>query len=300
MRQTLSRVVCLILFFLGTIQYNQAAVNIQESFTGMDVSEQTIKNGMDIFKSKCSACHAIDRRMTGPALGGIQERRELDWLIKWIKNNQELRNSGDADAIAIYNEYNGAAMNLFTDLSDDDVKSILMYVENGGWSEAPVVAEGDVAEVAEADPSMVKKINWLLLLIALVIAGIFILIVRNIDLVSKMTGRSLIPWNNVNAVLMLLFLIIFLGLVFYEFSIHGKYILIGDSSSEHGAKLDQMMTITFIVTFVVFIITHILLFWFAFKYRAKKGVKALFYPENDKLELLWTRFGQSRFFPKFN
>jgi len=283
----MSRVVCLVLFFLGTIQYNQAAVNIQESVTGMDVSEETIKGGMDIFKSKCSACHAIDRRMTGPALAGVHERRELDWLIKWIRNNQELRNSGDADAIAIYNEYNGAAMNVFTDLSDDDIKSVIMYIENGGWTEAPV-ATSNGPEVAEADPSIVKRINWLLLIIALIIAAIFILIIRNIDMVSKMTGRALIPWNNVNAVLMLLFLIVFLGLVFYEFSIHGKYMLIGDSSSVHGARLDQMMVITFIVTFVVFIITHILLFWFAFKYRAKKGVKALFYPENDKLELLWT------------
>lgn len=288
MQRIISRWACAFLIVLGSLTTSTAEVTIEQSATGMEVSEATIKSGMDLFKANCSACHAIDRRMTGPALAGVHERREMDWLIKWIRNNQELRESGDADAIAIYNEYNGAAMNLFTNLSDEEIKSIIMYVENGGWSDGPKGPVASGGEVAEADPSLVKKINWMLLIIALIIGVIFLLIVRNIDLVSKYTGKSLIPWNNVNATLMLLFLVAFLGLVFYEFSIHGKYVLIGDSSSEHGDRLDQMMMITFIITMVVFVITQILLFWFAFRYRAKKGVKALFYPENDKLELVWT------------
>lgn len=288
MHRNWSRIACFLIATVGFFHSGTAAVNIQESVTGLEVSEATIKSGMDLFKAKCSACHAIDRRMTGPALGGVHERRELDWLIKWIRNNQELRNSGDADAIAIYNEYNGAAMNLFTDLSDDEIKSILMYVENGGWTEAPVDQGGGTAAAPEADPTMVKRINWMLLLIAFMIGVIFLLIVRNMDMVSKYTGRPLIQWNNVNAVLMLLFLILGLALAIYELKIHGKYVLLGDASSIHGERLDQMMIITFVITGFVFFVTQILLFWFAFKYRAKKGVKALFYPENDKLELLWT------------
>lgn len=288
MQRIISRWASAFLLVLGSLSMSSAEVTIEQSVTGLEVSEATIKSGMDLFKANCSACHALDRRMTGPALAGIHERREMDWLIKWIRNNQELRESGDPEAIAIYNEYNGAAMNLFTGLSDEEIKSIIMYVENGGWSDAPKEEATGGTEVAKADPSLVKKINWMLLIIALIIGVIFLLIVRNIDLVSKYTGKSLIPWNNVNAGLMILFLIAFLGLVFYEFSIHGKYILINDSSSEHGARLDQMMMITFAITMFVFVVTQILLFWFAFRYRAKKGVKALFYPDNDKLELIWT------------
>jgi cytochrome c oxidase subunit 2 len=288
MRRTLTGIACLLLVFLSLAPSSQAAVNINgESFTGMEVSEGTIKKGMDIFKSKCSACHAIDRRMTGPALAGVHERRELDWLIKWIRNNQELRNSGDADAIAIYNEYNGAAMNVFTDLSDEDIKSVLMYVENGGWTDAKVETVGAAEEVV-TDPSLLKNINWILILLALLVGVVIILIIKTIDMVGKYTGREVVPWNNVNAALMLIFLVVMMGLAFYEYTIHGKYILLGDSSSEHGVRLDKMMSITFAVTIFVFLVTEFLLFWFAFKYRAKKGVKALFYPDNDKLELIWT------------
>mgnify|MGYP001792199828 CR=1 FL=1 len=49
-----------------------------------------------------------------------------------------------------------------------------------------------------------------------------------------------------------------------------------------------MMYLTICVTGVVFIITQILLFWFAFKYQEKDCKKAFFFPHNTKLEVLWT------------
>ena len=51
-------------------------------------------------------------------LGGVTERRENDWLKAWIKNNAALRASGDRDAIAVFNEYNGSVMSAFPQLSD--------------------------------------------------------------------------------------------------------------------------------------------------------------------------------------
>jgi cytochrome c oxidase subunit 2 len=49
-----------------------------------------------------------------------------------------------------------------------------------------------------------------------------------------------------------------------------------------------MMWITLGITFVVFLITQILLFWFAYKYQEKENRKAYYYPHNNKLELIWT------------
>ncbi|HEY0056041.1 MAG TPA: c-type cytochrome, partial [Pedobacter sp.] len=46
--------------------------------------------GAAIFKQKCTACHAIDRAVVGPALKGISDRHDRDWLVKWIKNSQTL------------------------------------------------------------------------------------------------------------------------------------------------------------------------------------------------------------------
>ena len=49
-----------------------------------------------------------------------------------------------------------------------------------------------------------------------------------------------------------------------------------------------MTELTFIVTGIVYIITHIALFIFAWKYRFSKTRKAEFLPHNNKLEVAWT------------
>lgn len=273
------------LFVLSTLQ-SFAEVKIESSATGLPVSEETIKSGEALFKAKCSACHALDRAMTGPALGDVTTRREMDWLLKWIKNNIELQKSGDADAIALYNEWAPAQMQVFTDLSDDQIKSILMYTENGPLA-APVVDSGAAAP-AEVDPSVFNKTNTILFLLALLVFIVAVLITKTLDYVGKLTGREVIPWNNLNAVLMLVFLIVGLIAGLYELSIHGKYALLWNASSAHGGEIDRMMKATFIITGFVFFVTQILLFTFAFKYRKKEGVKAYYYPENDRLEILWT------------
>lgn len=60
------------------------------------------------------------------------------------------------------------------------------------------------------------------------------------------------------------------------------------SASEHGSILDNLFLITLIVTGIVFILCHIALFWFAYKFRWKEGRKALFIPHDNRLEIWWT------------
>lgn len=262
-----------------------AALKIETSATGLPVSEETINSGEALFKAKCQSCHQLERRTTGPALAGVTEKRELDWLIKWIRNNNELRQSGDADAVAIYNEYNGTAMNVFADLTDDQIKSILMYTENGPVA-SKVVDNGVAAPVL--DEGLFSSTNKILFFLSLLVFVVIVLIIKTIDIVGKLTGKEVIPWNNVNAALMLAFLIIGMIAGLYELSIHSKYVLLSNASSAHGGELDRMMKITFVITGFVFFVTQFCLFYFAFRYRAKKGVKALHYPHNDKLEIIWT------------
>lgn len=93
--------------------------------------------------------------------------------------------------------------------------------------------------------------------------------------------------NNINAVLMLLFLIIS-GIVtlYYSVAWFDDYHL--PVASEHGVVTDKLFWITMVITGIAFVITQILLFYFAFRYRYKKNAKAIFYPDNSKLELIWT------------
>ncbi|MGJ8683692.1 MAG: cytochrome c oxidase subunit II [Nonlabens sp.] len=61
-----------------------------------------------------------------------------------------------------------------------------------------------------------------------------------------------------------------------------------DAASAHGAEYDSLLLLTTVVIMVVQFLTQALLHWFSYKYRGKKGQKALFYADNDRLEFIWT------------
>ena len=94
-----------------------------ESAAGGDVAK-----GEALFKSLCAACHKRYKKMTGPALFGVTERRDTEWLYSWIKNSAAMIASGDADAIAIFEEYKKTPMNAFPQLTNTDIDNILAYV----------------------------------------------------------------------------------------------------------------------------------------------------------------------------
>jgi cytochrome c oxidase subunit 2 len=96
-----------------------------------------------------------------------------------------------------------------------------------------------------------------------------------------------INWNKLNAVLFMLFLIVGLYGVYWEYTVHGKMIL-PEAASEHGVRIDQMFNITLIITTIVFIATHILLFAFSYFYRHQGNRKAYYYPHNNTIERIWT------------
>jgi len=89
--------------------------------------------GKQLFNVNCAACHALDRKMTGPALANVEARLAeneglgKEWLYKWIKNSAGMIASGDAYANRIYNEYNQSQMTAFPTLSNEDIDNILAY-----------------------------------------------------------------------------------------------------------------------------------------------------------------------------
>jgi len=93
--------------------------------------------------------------------------------------------------------------------------------------------------------------------------------------------------NRINGFLLLLFLILGLvGVYWCNELFKGK--ILGESASVHGEKIDTMLYITLALTGVVFVLTQIVLFWFAFKYQYSEKRKAYYFPHNNKLEVIWT------------
>jgi len=93
--------------------------------------------------------------------------------------------------------------------------------------------------------------------------------------------------NRINAFLLLTFLVLgLIGVYYCNERLKGK--ILGEAASVQGDKIDTMLYITIAITGVVFFITQILLFWFAFKYQESDKRKAYYYPHNNKLEIIWT------------
>jgi cytochrome c oxidase subunit II len=93
--------------------------------------------------------------------------------------------------------------------------------------------------------------------------------------------------NKVNGFLMIVFLVLgLIGVYWCNELFRGK--ILGESASVHGEQIDTMMYITIAITGVVFVITQVLLFWFAYKYQYSEKRKAHYFPHNNKLEVIWT------------
>jgi cytochrome c oxidase subunit 2 len=132
----------------------------------------------------------------------------------------------------------------------------------------------------------------LLILVAVVLGIIAISkVVSVLDMVSTAKGEnSYAPTereNRFQARLMPIFLIAYFAFIIWQMFAWGDRML-PVAASEHGVVIDELMNITWIVITPVFIITHILLFYFAWKYAYDKNRKATYFSHSNKLEMLWT------------
>jgi len=130
-----------------------------------------------------------------------------------------------------------------------------------------------------------------LFIVAILLLGFLIVfqIAKASEYVSVLRGeeKSRKQSNKVNGFLMLVFLIVgLIGVYYCNEKLKGK--ILGEAASDHGVLIDRMLYITIALTGVVFIITQILLFWFAYKYQESDNRKPYYYPHNNKLELIWT------------
>lgn len=104
------------------------------------------QDGATLFKLKCAACHTVGtNKLVGPGLAGINEKRSQEWLITWIKDAPAMIAAGDADAIAVFEEFNKLPMIPFPGMTDADVIAILAYID-GESSGGDAVATEEPAE----------------------------------------------------------------------------------------------------------------------------------------------------------
>ena len=60
------------------------------------------------------------------------------------------------------------------------------------------------------------------------------------------------------------------------------------AASIHGEKTDYLFNMTMLIIGIVFVITQVALFYFAYRYNESRVKEAYFYPHNNTLEVVWT------------
>lgn len=108
------------------------------------------QNGEETFKKTCSACHTVGGgKLVGPDLKGVHTKRKEDWIIKFVKASQSLVKSGDADAKAIFEQYNIVMPD--QNLSDADIKSVIAYIASKSPAETVAAADSGAAAPPPAE-----------------------------------------------------------------------------------------------------------------------------------------------------
>ena len=150
------------------------------------------KNGEKLFKANCTACHALDKQVVGPALGGVVEKvkteqgLDTDWLHKWIKDNKALRESGDKYANEIYEQFNKTEMQTFPNLTDADIDDILAYTTNPPAEEAATDSTATAANTTSAANSQDGLNSKIILASLIAISGLLIWVLVKLRQLVKM------------------------------------------------------------------------------------------------------------------
>ena len=85
--------------------------------------------GKAIFSARCTACHAIEKNVVGPALMNVDQRRDEKWIISFVHSSQTVIKSGDTAATNLFVKFNSTVMPDHPDLTDDQIKSIISYIK---------------------------------------------------------------------------------------------------------------------------------------------------------------------------
>ncbi len=88
------------------------------------LDESREDSGAKLFQEKCSACHKLSERYIGPALTGVTERRQPEWILNMILN-PEVMVAQDPTAKALLAEFIAPMANQH--LTREEAECILVY-----------------------------------------------------------------------------------------------------------------------------------------------------------------------------
>lgn len=138
------------------------------------------QDGKALFQTNCASCHALNKKLTGPALAGFEERgpwSDRKKVYDWIRNPAGFAKT-DAYSAALIKEY-GVLMTGFNALTDAEIDAIVTYINTPPPTPAPTPG-GAVA----AEPEDNSLLFGILALVLAVVAVILLQVNSNLRKLS--------------------------------------------------------------------------------------------------------------------
>ena len=159
--------------------------------------EADVQAGKSLFNTNCAACHQLNRKAVGPALRGVTEKYDRDWLYSWIKNGTQMIKDGDPQAVAIWEEYNQAVMTNYPQFSNEQIDNILAYTNY--TPPAPAVAVSTSAEtVGQGSDISVNIILAVTIVIFTILIVMLFLVQRTLIKIANASGVKIEPETKTN------------------------------------------------------------------------------------------------------
>jgi mono/diheme cytochrome c family protein len=158
--------------------------------------EEAIAAGKTVFNANCKQCHKLDGKSVGPALRGASDRQAVDRVKSFIKNSQAVIGAGDAYYTKLFKEYSNTVMPSHEFLSDDDLNSLLSYIEHGDKEDpaAAAASAGGEAGAATAGGGIPSEYLTIILgVLVLVLVLILVVLGLIISVLTKYINKQDLP-----------------------------------------------------------------------------------------------------------
>ena len=122
---------------------------------------RSIPLGEQLFRTRCATCHTVNGVEAADALGpdllGVNDRREPEWLLNWLRAPDQMLADEDPIAIALYERYNRLSMPNMR-LNQEEAASILDYIaeESSRLAHTNTSAGGNEKNTVVTDPALMS------------------------------------------------------------------------------------------------------------------------------------------------
>lgn len=154
--------------------------------------DPAIEKGKALFNANCAACHKLNKRAVGPALAGVSAKYDKEWIYSWVKNSTAMVKAGDAQAVAIFEEFNGSVMTSFPQLSNEDIDNILAYTDYTPPATAASTAQPATAASQQQGGLTNDLILVILLLVLAALVVMLFLVNKTLKQIAAANGIEVI------------------------------------------------------------------------------------------------------------